>query len=227
MAWGTKEWLLAGAGVGVAVLAWRYRSFTAPAQILAGFALNTFERGARLTHTALDDNGVIPDDPDALVANAGLVLGRQPSSNAYALARMGRSEGVDGMEFRMHVALNDLDELHAHYPGTYRDVAALMLHSKNTLSDGHFSQQGLGKRYATSRDPYEGDYNLALAVMADHAAGVDPTGGAVKFVDKDSFGVQEGADSYEATAASWASDGLEPATLEGASDNFVVFRRVA
>lgn len=228
MQWGKRQWIILGAGVGAAVLVWRYRSFTAPALLAAGAVVDVFARGSRLTHTSLDDDGVIQDDPGALVNAAAAVVGRDVSADAYALARMGRSEGVDGMAFRMFVALNDLDELQQHY-GThvYSGVAALMLHSKNALSDGRFSEQGLGKRYATPRDPYEGDLLLAEQVIARHAAGEDPTGGAVKFVDKDSFGVQPGTGSYEAKVADWADDGLYPANLDGATDNFVVFRRGA
>jgi len=227
MVWGKREWLMVGGGVGLAVLVWRYRSLAAPVAIAAGYAVNTFSRGQRLTHTSADADGVIQDDPAALVAAASAVMGRPISAQAYALARMGRSEGVDGMEHRMHVALNDLAELRARYPGTYPDLEQLMIHSKNPISDGRFSKQGLGKRYATTRDPYQGDYELALRVITDHGSGIDPTGGAVKFVDKDSFGVQEGTSSYASLIARWAGEGLEPSNVEGASDNFVVFRRTA
>jgi len=213
MVWGKREWLMVGGGVGLAVLVWRYRSLAAPVAIAAGYAVNTFSRGQRLTHTSADADGVIQDDPAALVAAASAVMGRPISAQAYALARMGRSEGVDGMEHRMHVALNDLAELRARYPGTYPDLEQLMIHSKNPISDGRFSKQG--------------DYELALRVITDHGSGIDPTGGAVKFVDKDSFGVQEGTSSYASLIARWAGEGLEPSNVEGASDNFVVFRRTA
>jgi hypothetical protein len=227
MVWGKREWLLLGGGVAAGAVVWYFRSFSAPVALAAGYAVNVFTRGQRLTHTSADADGVIQDDPEALVAAASAVMGRPLSPQAYALARMGRSEGVDGMEYRMHVALNDLGELRERYPGTYPDLEQLMIHSKDARSDGRFSAQGLGKRYATTRDPYEGDYQLALAVIADHGAGIDPTGGAVKFVDRDSFGVQEGTGSFDDLRERWAGDGLEASKLEGASDNFIVFRRTA
>lgn len=185
----------------------------------AGYVVNVFERGARLNHTTAVD-GIVPDEPDNLIAEAAAVMGEEIGDDTYALARMGRSEGVDGMEFRMHVALNDLEALQVrHGRGVYSSVLAMMLHSKDPEADGRFSAQSRGKRYATTRDPYAGDVQLARKVRTDRENGIDPTFGAVKFVDK------SGLDDYPALVASWAKEGLEPLTLDGASDNFVVFTR--
>jgi hypothetical protein len=220
-----RQWQLVGVGAaaGVGFLLWKYG--TAAGEIAVGAVTNVFSRGNRLNHTTTVA-GVVPDDPQELIDEASAVLGRPIDADTYALARMGRSEGIDGMEYRMHVALNDLADLQGRY-GTniYSSVLALMVHSKNAIADGHFSDQGLGKRYATPRDPYAGDVLLAERVQADHAAGTDPTGGATKFVDKDSFGVQAGTSSYEDQVSAWADEGLVPMNLPGASDNFVVFYR--
>lgn len=227
MAPSSRTLLVVAGAAGVGFLLWKYGGLLAPAAIAGGYVLNTFDRGARLNRTTYP-NGVVPDDPEALRAAASQIFGSEIGRDTFALSRMGRSEGVDGMEFRMHVALNDLDDLQATYgTNVYSSVWALMLHSKVARADGHFSEQDLGKRYATDRDSYVGDVNLALQVQADHAAGIDPTGGALKFVDVDSFGVQKGTGSYEEKEAEWAADGLQPATLDGASSNFVVFRKVA
>ena len=194
-------------------------------QIAGQWALSVFQRGNQLSYGTLV-NGVIQEVPSVLQDEATAVLGiDQADLDTYSLARMGRSEGVDGMEYRMHVALNDLASLQAQYgTGVYSSVTALMIHSKNASADGHYSEQALGKRYATTQDPYEGDYELAAKVIADNAAGIDPTGGATKFVDKSSFKFQVGnTNSYEEIVSQWAASGLSPVNLPGASDNFVVF----
>lgn len=206
---------------------WKGPALVAGVEIVAGTVGDFFARGSRLNSTTPDASGVIPDDPESLRAEASGVLGYEMSRDVYALARMGRSEGGDGRGARMHVALNDLDDLQARYgTGIYSDVWALMLHSKNARADGRFSQQYLGKRYSTSKDPYEGDVKLAEAVILEHARGIDPTGGAVKFVDKDAFDSQPGSTStYEDKVEEWSNQGLEPGYVDGASANFVVFRR--
>lgn len=194
--------------------------------VAAGYVVNAFERGERLSHSTVVD-GVVTESPDDLVAQASSVVGYDVDPDLYALARMGRSEGVDGMAYRMHVALNDLAELQRTY-GTrvYSSLSALLTHSKVARADGHFSQQYLGKRQASSKDPYVGDLRLAEQVCDERAAGVDPTGGATKFVDVDAFTSQPGADkTYDEVLAEWIADGYEPSHLPGATDNFVVFRR--
>lgn len=220
--------MLWGGGLVLAGLAfWQRDVVVAGVELAAGAVTDLFARGARLNHTQHDAIGVVPDDPDELVAEAEAVMAETIGRNSYALGRMGRSEGEDGMIYRMHVALNDLADLQDKYGDhIYSSLWALMLHSKNAQADGHFSEQYLGKRYATTRDPYEGDIRLARAVMTDHAAGIDPTGGATKFVDKNAFVSQPGATgSYEEKRDEWIAAGLEPVEdLPGASSNFVIFR---
>src|SRR6266481_2841441 len=93
--------------------------------------VDVFSRGAKLTDAPPGANGVVPDDPSDLWAAAANVLGRDVDGDTYSLGRMGRSEGVDGEEYRMHVALNDLADLQSTYgTGVYSSIAALMLHSK-------------------------------------------------------------------------------------------------
>lgn len=218
--------VLGGAAALVGLAFWKGPAVVAGAEIVAGTVGDFFERGARLNRTTANAAGVIPDDPEDLRAEASAVIGYDISSDIYALARMGRSEGTDGRAARMHVALNDLEELQRVYgTGVYSSVAAMMLRSKRPEANGRFSQQYLGKRYATDEDPYAGDVKLAERVWLEHEQGIDPTGGAVKFADKSSFGVQKGTRTYEAVLEEWVGDGLEPSSVDGASDNFVVFRR--
>lgn len=218
--------LYAGAAAIVGLAVWQGPTIVRGAQVAAGYVMNVFDRGHLLYESTLNDAGVVEEDPDVLRMQAEAVLGYECDLDTLALATMGRSEGVDGMEARMHVALNDLADLQTRYPSTYSSIAQLMLHSKNDAADGHFSQQYLGKRYSTAHAPYEGDYHLAEKVREDHANGIDLSGGATKFVDKDAFSTQRGSTStYEDKVAEWAQAGLVPANVDGATDNFVVFRK--
>lgn len=219
----TRTLLYVGGVGGVAYVLLRWRSPVAPVQIALDYVTNIVGRGNKLSDGTLVD-GVVQEIPEVLQDMATAVLGVQADPNTLALARMGRSEGVDGMEIRMHVALNDLANLQRVYGyGVYSSMLALMTHSKIARADGHFSAQNLGKRYSTARDPFEADYALAQKVESDRANGIDLASGATKFVDKSGFGVQTGTGSYEDTAASWAAQGYVAQNVDGASSNFVIF----
>lgn len=222
-----QQWLYFGVGAaGAAFVMWKWGDPATVAELATGYIVNVFDRGDRLSSSTVS-SGVVNESVDELLAQASSTLGFDADADTYALARMGRSEGVDGEEYRMHVALNDLAQLQETYgSNVYSSLLALMIHSKVAAADGHFSQQSLGKKYATTRDPYVGDYQLAQKVFADRANGLDPTGGATKFVDKSSFRAQPGATkTYDQVVADWAAEGLSPVSLPNASDNFVVFVR--
>lgn len=218
--------LWAGVAGVVGLALWKGPEIAAQAQIAANYVGDWTVRGNQL-YTGTLVGGVISEDPEVLREEAEAVLGYTADLDTLALAAMGRSEGVDGMEARMHVALNDLADLQSTYgTGVYSSISALMLHSKVAAANGHFSEQYLGKRYATDRMPYEGDYHLAEKVRNDHGNGIDPTAGAIKFVDKDSFASQPGATlTFEQNDANWRADGLVPDSVDGASSNFVIYRK--
>lgn len=228
MALSTRQWAILGASAAAGYVLARYRSVVAPASILGGYVSNVFARGSVLSSSTLS-SGVVQEDPQALIDEASGVLGFTADPDTFALAKMGRSEGVDGMEGRMHVALNDLASLQATYgTGVYSSILALMIHSKNQAAEGHFSIQKLGKRYSTAADPYVGDYQLAQKVQQDHASGIDPTGGATHFVDKDGdLYVNHQLVDYDTYAANMATQGFTAQSYPGASDNFVIFTRTA
>lgn len=229
MAFSQRQWAIFGAAAAGGYMLARYQSVVAPVSILGGYVSNAFARGSALSSSTLT-NGVVNEDPQQLISAASSVLGATADPDTYALARMGRSEGVDGMELRMHVALNDLRALQAVYgTGIYSSILALMVHSKNTSADGHFSAQRLGKRYSTAHDPYMGDYQLAEQVQQDDASGIDPTGGATHFIDKDGpLYVAGQLASYDDYVVSMASQGFTPTVgPAGSSDNFVIFNRSA
>lgn len=214
-----------GALLGLGFVFWKWGNPVTAIEIVGQWAANLAGRGDALSSSTIV-SGVVQEIPDVLNDMATAVLGFNSDQDTYTLARVGRSEGVDGMVYRMHVVLNMLAKDQATYgTGIYSSVTALATHSKNATADGHYSAQGLGKPFSTAHDPYEADYKLALQVQADHAAGNDPTGGALKFVDKSGpFSINGVKVSYDDIVASWASDGLSPVEdLPGATDNFVVF----
>lgn len=206
---------------GVGFILWKW-GVAAPI-IAAGYVVNTFSRGNKLSDSTVV-SGVVSESPEVLTDMASAVLGFTADVDTYSLARMGRSEGVDGMEYRMHVLLNDLYDLQTRYGATYATVTDLLTHSRNASANGHYSAQNLGKRYSTAKDPYEGDYQLAAKVLRDRASGIDLVDGATKFVDKSGpFYVDGEKTDYSGIVAAWAKDGYRPESLEGATDNFVVF----
>jgi hypothetical protein len=179
-------------------------------------------RGRRLTSTTMDGNGNITVAPDELAAQAAELLGRQVSTEAYAMARMFRSEeGSSGAVVKRllgWVAINDADELGW-------DLVQLFTYSTVASRKGHFGQQ-LSRRYSTVQDPYENDLAVAELVLAERDGDKgDPTAGAVKFVNKNAFASQAGASNYETVRAQWAKEGLSPTLIAGAPDNLVFFRR--
>ncbi len=192
---------------------------------------DTVNRGKRLTYSTIRPDGVVSDDPADLVDQASATLGRELPQEIYDLARMKRSEqGTDDGRLRVHVALNDAAENNwsTHFAITY---------STNPTAKGRYGEQftpasrapgGVKsvRRYATAKDPYEGDVSIVESVLLDRAQGIDPTGGAVKFVDRGALGgVQEGSGSYEDIVSRWATEGLHPFTVPGYPDDLVVFRR--
>jgi hypothetical protein len=181
-------------------------------------------RGRRLSTTKLDTLLRVPVDPAELARAAAALLGRPVDLTAYALARMLRSEEGSATSVVKRliawVALNDAAELG--WP-----LARTLTYSTKPERNGWFGRQ-ITRRYSTAQDPYENDLLLAEAVLLerDHG-GVDPTGGAVKFVNKRAFAAQAGASSYEAVEKRWAKEGLRPAFVVGAPSHLVFFRRSA
>ena len=122
------------------------------------------------------------------------------------------------MEARMHVMMTQAEQAGL-------SVWALTLRQTGSPKNGFFGTQK-GRRWASSRDPYEGDVKVADKVYNDHNNGIDPTGGASRFVDKSAFGKQEGTRTYDEVESEWLAEGYEPFSYPGASDDFVLFRKV-
>jgi hypothetical protein len=224
----TSDLLLWGGGLALVALAlWKGKEL---ATAVTDAVVDVVKRGKRLTFAGMGFDGVVPINPATLCAAASAVLGREVSQAAYDMARMIRSEGAAAGRVRAHVALNDAAELGW-------SLHSLLTYSTSSRTKGMYGEQSTPasrapggikstRRYSTAADPYEGDVQVAEQAMAEHAMGVDPTSGAVKFVDKASLSVQEGARTYESIVASWGGEGLRPFNVYGYSDDLVVFRRV-
>jgi hypothetical protein len=177
-------------------------------------------RGKRLTFATVDDRGVVLEVPASLAQQASEAMGAQVGLDEYALARVLRSEAgsrsVAEKQAIAWVARNDADDLGW-------SITTLATYHNTAYRDDHFGKQISG-RYASGSDPYEQDLMIARAVLIGELG--DNTNGAVKFVHKGAFGVQEGTGSYADLLQKWGAEGLAPATVDGAADDFVVFRRI-
>lgn len=212
-------WTLAGVSVAVLLGYLLFRQ-EEDGVITLGTVVDPLVRGARLNHSTLNDDGIVYDPaPSELLGEASEILGIDLDEDTYALARSGRSEGVDGMEARMHVMLTQSAEAGLSvFQLTVRE-------SQHPDQDGYYGEQ-LGRRWASSRDPYAGDVALAQRVIAERAQGIDPTGGAGRFFDKSGFGKQSGTiPAWQSKLADWAREGFTGYYYPRASKNFVLFRR--
>ncbi len=214
-----KRWLLVAALVVVLVLFhWGYLgNFSGKVPVVSAL-LDVIDRGKRLTHTNLDSDGNIPDDPEELAKQASAAAGVAVSTDALALSRMVRSEqphDSDAIKALLaHVAINDAK---AHGWTILKAITVSSVASRS----GKFGHQ-TSRRYASYLDSYGSDLEVALKAIADDAAGIDPTGGAQKFVNKWAFKKPE---SYDVTATSWGKEGFTPVTIAPAPNHLVFFRK--
>lgn len=221
--WQRPEALIAALGAG-AVLFLERRAITETVS-------DVFERGKRVSYGTLDDElGIILEAPEALRAAASQRMGIDIPLDVYSAARMIRSEGAAHGAIRLHTALNDLGAL------GWKSLHYLLTYSTDPLRKGIYGKQwskavpphfprANARRYATSANPYEGDVRTAFRVIEDRKRGIDPTRGAVKFIDKSSMGVQEGSRSFEEVNAAWQRDGLVAYNLPGLPADLVLYRK--
>lgn len=181
-------------------------------------AADLASRGRRLTN-APAINGVVQASAGELAQAAADTIGRFVAVEAYALARMIRSEnGSNTMAAKLAIAWVALNDARALGWGLLHTLT----YNRNRQPQTFGEQKG--GRYSTARDPFENDLLIAEMVLNGDVA--DPTGGAVKFVNRTAFGVQEGTRSYADVVASWAADGLTPVELDDVGD-LVVFRKTS
>jgi hypothetical protein len=187
------------------------------AELGAGMISDVAERGRQLTKSTVNAAGVVTDEPQALVDAASATLGRPVDPEAYALARMVRSEeGSAGQITKVYLA--NVAQNQARALGW--SVWNLMLFHKAAERSGWFGRQISG-RFATTADPFESD--LAAAEWA--LSNPDQTGGATNFVDRRGFGVQEGTGSFQDFVQEMAAEGKVPGVLPSAPSKLVFFWR--
>jgi hypothetical protein len=229
--WENKDLWIGLAGFGGIVAALQLGGYD-PIGKVTFEVTNVFARGNRLTYGTLNDgSGIVLEDPETLRSAASSRFGQDLSSDVYALARMVRSEGAKEGRLRVHVALNDQAAL------GWSSPFVLLTYSTDPQRKGMFGRQysaaappqypnKMVRRYATSKDPYEGDVQTVLAALAEHDQGIDPSLGATKFLDKGSFGIQEGTGSWAAKDAQWLSEGNVAYTVPEYGDDLVLYRKV-
>jgi hypothetical protein len=180
-------------------------------------------RGVKLSETNViegpddPDDLTIEDDPDKLTYDAGEILGRPVTKDAYSAARMVRSEEPDANDFTkeclVHVAIND-----ARRKGV--SLFRILTLSSNPARTGYYGKQ-TSRRYSTRSDPYERDLQLAEKAIAEHGAH-DPTAGAWKFYHKQLRDLVNVA-SYETVVEDWGREGARPFTIDGTAARLVFF----
>ena len=189
-------------------------------QTSAGAAVvDVVARGRRLTSETVA-GGVVQESVDDLVAQAAAVLGRDVDADALALALMCRAEeGEAGQITKValcHVVCNQADTL------GWSPLKLVQYHK----SGAHFGAQS-GGRVASGRDCYENDLAAAELALDQRAAGLDSTGGATNFVNRDAFGVQEGSSTFDDWDAEMRGEGKVGGTLPGTSSALVFYWRKA
>jgi hypothetical protein len=170
-------------------------------------------QGARLSSSSEDASGRVVQDPEDLRQQASAVLGVDVDMDAYAGARMLRSEAdakiaarsARAKILRAHVAYNDAARS---FGGS--------IYAAVTAGGSGFSAQG-GRRYATSADPYENDLEVMSDVIASRiAGGPDEAQRCTKFVNtRGGFKVPQ----------SWLDEGFAVVALEDNPESDLVFLR--
>lgn len=209
------------------------------------------KRGSKLTLAPMDERGVVTIEPSLLASTARFV-DSSITDEEYALARMIRSEKASQGEALAHVALNDAENLNwtllrlltystkpwsnglfgKQFSAQYRSASGGSTWNVKDAAKNDNGKpiviQSQVRRYATSKDPYLGDVEVARRAIANHRAGIDKTGGASKFLHRSAFGSQEGTSSGGANEVieRWKQDGYTAYTLPEYGSDLVLFRRV-
>lgn len=200
-----------------AVLAWWFRdALFSSAKEGVDVLTDLVGSGRKLSTSTRDDAGVVEQEPDDLRAQAESTMGRDVSEDAYALARMVRSEaGSADLTTKVRLANVAINQAHALGWSPYQ---VIVFH--NTPSrDGRYGKQISG-RFASTLDPYEVDLKAA-----EQALQGDITGGATNFAHQSAFGKQLGtASNIQPFVDTLASEGKVPGYF-GSDSNLIFFWR--
>jgi len=211
-----KQWLWIAVAVGGYLLLRRGGPIRA-VQDVTDIIGDIVGRGRRLSHSTLDDNGVVQEDVDDLLVQAVNVVGSDFGRDAYALARMVRSEdGSADLATKVrlaNVAINQARDLGMTPEG-------VILYHKTDFRSGKFGRQISG-RFASTLDPYEIDLKAALQALQG-----DTTQGATNFAHQSAFGVQVGtASSIQPFVDALAKEGKVPGYFADRGPDLVFFWR--
>jgi len=172
--------------------------------------------GKRLTVCTTDSSSIVLEEPEALLSEAVSVVGRDISPDAYALARMVRSEaGASDLTTKVRLACVAMNQASALGWSPY-DV---IVYHKTAARNGRYGAQISG-RFASTRDPYEIDLKAA-----EQALRGDVTNGAINFAHQSAFGKQLGtASSIQPFVDTLAQEGKVPGYY-GSDSNLIFFWR--
>lgn len=191
-------WLLSAIGIG-----WYFRdALFSSVDGGINFVSDLVGSGQRLTTSSTNSDGVVLQDPDHLLAEACETVGRDISADAYALARMVRSE-AGSSDLLTKVRLANVAMNQARSLGW--SVYDVIVYHKTASRDGRYGAQISG-RFASTRDPYESDLEAAEKALQG-----DITGGATNFAHQSAFGKQLGtASNIQPFVDTLASEGKVP-----------------
>ena len=132
----------------------------------AWFTIDRIRRGKRLTRSIVSDAGFVSPDPLELSKISGV------PSDIYSLARVVSSEAADRPASERlaiaHVVINE---------SRYRKTTITELVTRSRLGNGFYGTQKQGRFVGSSKDPHEGDLEVArLAIF-----GVDTSLGSTRF----------------------------------------------
>ncbi len=189
--------------VGLAILGWYFRdSLTSLTKSGVDIVTDFVGAGKKLTTSTRDSDGVVEQDPYELRAAAARTVGRDVSDDAYALARMVRSE-AGSADLQTKVRLANVAMNQARRLGW--SVYDVIVYHKTESRNGYYGAQISG-RFASSQDPYEIDLKAAEIALQG-----DTTNGATNFAHQSAFGKQLGtASSIQPFVNTMASEGKVP-----------------
>jgi hypothetical protein len=193
--------------------------------VLAGPVETFMTQGKRLTRTTVV-GGNVTADAHALALQAAGVVGEDVSDEEYALARMvGSEEESEDLATKTAIAWTCVNDAAAAFGG---DIIACLTFSTDPARKGYFGDQ-THRRYSTARDPYQGDLEIARAVLSGSSP--DPTGGAVNFfrsaLQDKLFAAGKVSRTGAQVDAAWTKAGKERVDVLGADPAISFYRKVA
>jgi hypothetical protein len=192
----------------VAALAW-FTSTTDIASSIGGFIMG------KLTHTTVNDAGVIPIAPESLAAQMGTTVDACSLSRVVASETDSKSTLVEKEQIAV-VALND-----AIAKGS--SITEWCVGANVESKRGFYGTQ-VHKVVSTAKDPTNEHLDIAMRALA--GAIVDLTGGARKWIHPAALSSQQGVTkSLETIEANWADEGYTRVVLDEVNNHVFFYRK--